>query len=472
MYQVVKAYIEKHHMISAGDRVIAGISGGPDSICLLCMLIRLREEIPFDIVAVHVHHGLRGADADADEQFVREFCCEREVPLRVFREDVKFYAKEHRLTEEEAGREVRRDAFEQVLHEEKGTKIALAHHRNDNAETLLWNLFRGTGLKGLGGIAPVLGNCIRPLLSLTRAEIVSYLEKWGISYCTDETNLQNTYTRNRIRNELIPYIEEHVNSRASEHLAETAEQMRMLGEYIWQQVCTMKDMCTDSVPSGIILKKEAYESLPEVMKSYVMHEVLCEAAGKRKDIASVHIRQAEELLNRQVGRRISLPYGVCGVRCYEGVRFEKSSGDRLAEQPEGLPEAEEVFQMRVMDRAEAEEVFSRNYYTKWFDYDIIKNTVKIRTREPGDYITIDRQGRTQKLKQYFINEKIPAELRDKIWLAADGHHIMWIVGRRQNQAYQVTENTKKILEIRYYGGEESGRDSERDDQRGSSCTED
>lgn len=234
----------------------------------------------------------------------------------------------------------------------------------------------------------------------------------------------------------------------------------------------MKDMCTESVPSGIILKKEAYESLPEVMKSYVMHEVLCEAAGKRKDIASVHIRQAEELLNRQVGRRISLPYGVCGVRCYEGVRFEKSSGDRLAEQPEGLPEAEEVFQMRVMDRAEAEEVFSRNYYTKWFDYDIIKNTVKIRTREPGDYITIDRQGRTQKLKQYFINEKIPAELRDKIWLAADGHHIMWIVGRRQNQAYQVTENTKKILEIRYYGGEESGRDSERDDQRGSSCTED
>ena len=200
MYRKVREYIKTWQMLGREDKVIAGISGGADSICLLFMLLELKEEMEFRIAAVHIHHGLRNETADRDEAYVRSVCGKENVELFVYHEDVKQYAKERGLTKEEAGREVRRRCFLEVLREQGGTHIATAHHKNDNAETVLWNLCRGTGLKGMGGISPKNGVWIRPLLCLERKEIESYLEKGGISYCTDETNLEDAYTRNRIRN--------------------------------------------------------------------------------------------------------------------------------------------------------------------------------------------------------------------------------------------------------------------------------
>ncbi|MGN1266711.1 MAG: tRNA lysidine(34) synthetase TilS, partial [Dorea sp.] len=243
MYQKVKAYVEKHHMLKNGDKVIVGVSGGADSICLLFMLLALQEEINFEILAAHVHHGLRKESADADERYVRKICEKQEVELRVFHEDVKTYAKKYGLTEEEAGRNIRREVLGRLCEEERGTRIALAHHRNDNVETLLWNLARGTGIRGAGGIRPVNGVWIRPLLCVERTEIELYLEKWRISYCTDETNLEDAYTRNRLRNHVIPYFEEHINRRTVEHMAEAVEQFRLLGEYVEAEAEKYRCMC-------------------------------------------------------------------------------------------------------------------------------------------------------------------------------------------------------------------------------------
>ncbi len=454
MYEKVKRYIEKHHMISEKDKVITGVSGGADSVCLLFILIRLMEERGFMLHAVHVNHGIRGEAADRDEAYVRKICGRRKVPLTVFRENVPAYAKQHGLTEEEAGREVRREAFENVMRQQKGTRIALAHHMNDNAETVLWNLCRGTSLKGLGGIAPVSGVWIRPLLCVKRREIESYLEKWGISYCTDETNACNAYTRNRIRNEIIPYMERNMNEQTVLHMAETAERMRVIEDYVRREALRLKGECTVRDSLGrLILKQGRFQAADEALRSYILHEVLCEAAGHRKDIEAIHVKILEELLGKQVGRRADLPYGTTAVRCYEGIRFEKAG------ETEKNAEPEKKFAVRILEREEISEAFPKNPYTKWFDYDIIKNTVKMRHREPGDYLTIDKSGNTQKLKQYFINEKIPREMRDRLWLLADGSHIIWIVGCRQNQMYQVTDKTKRILEIQFYGGENDGRDN-------------
>lgn len=453
MYEKVKAYVKRYHMLAKEDKVIAGVSGGADSICLLFILLRLREELGFSVHAVHIHHGIRGGSADRDEKYVGEVCKREHIPLTVFRENVPGYAEEHGMTEEEAGREVRRAAFRRVLEEQKGTKIALAHHLNDNAETLLWNLCRGSGLKGLGGIAPVSGVWIRPLLCVKRTEIESYLEKKGISYCTDETNAQNIYTRNKIRNEMIPYIEKNLNYQAVLHIAETAEQMRMLGDYIMKEVLRLKAECTrDDGSGGLLLLEKQYGEAEETLKPYILYEILCETAGRRKDIEEVHVRIVRELFDKQVGRRLNLPYRLTAVRCYEGIHFFR--GELFRE------EESAGFRIRVIEKEEISQAIPQNPYTKWFDYDIIKNTVKIRHREPGDYLTIDRYGNTQKLKQYFINEKIPREQRGRIWLAADGSHIMWVVGYRQNQMFQITDKTKRILEVQFYGGEEHGRNSE------------
>ena len=195
----VRAYIEKQHMILAEDHIIAGISGGADSVCLFFVLLDLRDRMGISFTAVHVNHGLRGEAANRDEEFVRELCGQYGIPLEVFRVDLESISKKRKQSLEECGRNIRREAFEQIRERCGGTKIALAHHQNDNAETLLWNLARGTGLTGLGGIRPVNGRYIRPLLCLDRNEIEDLLRQRGQGYCTDDTNGDTEYTRNKLR---------------------------------------------------------------------------------------------------------------------------------------------------------------------------------------------------------------------------------------------------------------------------------
>ncbi len=453
MYQKVKAYVERYHMLEKKDRVTAGISGGADSICLLFVLLELRQEIGFALSAVHVHHGLRGADADRDETYVRKVCREQQIELKVFHEDVKTYARERRLGEEEAGREVRREDFLKHCSQWNGTKIALAHHRDDNAETLLFHLCRGSSLEGLGGIEPVNGPWIHPLLCVDRKEIESYLGKRGISYCTDETNLGLAYTRNRIRNQVLPCLTENVNLKAAEHIADAAEQLRLAAEYIREEVQRGRRDCVRSIEGREILVRARFEKYPRILRQGVIHETICQTAGIRRDISSVHVRIVEELMEKQMGRVADLPCGVKARRCYEGIEFL-----RKTEEKGGAPPGE--FHFRVFDRDSETVRIPQKTYTKWFDYDIIKNAVKMRHREAGDYLTINKEGGRQKLKQYLINEKVPLGERDQVWLAADGSHIMWVVGYRQNQAYQVTDKTKRILEIEFCGGKRNGRDSE------------
>ena len=454
MYQKVKAYVKKWHMLQKEDSVIAGISGGADSVCLLFMLLKLQKELGFALMAVHVNHGIRGAEAERDEAYVKRLCRQWNVRLKVYRENVPAYAKEHGMTEEEAGRDIRRTCFCKVLKEWGGTKIALAHHENDNVETLLWNLCRGTGIRGLGGIAPVNDVWIRPLLCVKRREIESYLKKRGISYCTDTTNADRRYMRNRIRMDVIPYLEDCVNTESVSHMGKTMERMYELEQYILEEVGQYKESCTGWKNGRRIIRQTEYTKIPKALRDNVLHEILCETAGRRKDIEEVHVQMLRDLFTKQVGKRIDLPYGVTAIRTYESVRFEKN-----------IPEASyagdenELFSIRVFDREPGNVTFPEKIYTKWFDYDIIKNTVKIRHRIAGDSIVINRYGGRKKLKQYFTDQKVPQEDRDKIWIAADGDEVLWIVGYRQSQKYQITEKTTKILEIQYYGGEENGRDN-------------
>ena len=454
MYQKVKAYVKKWHMLQKEDSVIAGISGGADSVCLLFMLLKLQKELGFALMAVHVNHGIRGAEAERDEAYVKRLCRQWNVRLKVYRENVPAYAKEHGMTEEEAGRDIRRTCFCKVLKEWGGTKIALAHHENDNVETLLWNLCRGTGIRGLGGIAPVNDVWIRPLLCVKRREIESYLKKRGISYCTDTTNADRRYMRNRIRMDVIPYLEDCVNTESVSHMGKTMERMYELEQYILEEVGQYKESCTGWKNGRRIIRQTEYTKIPKALRDNVLHEILCETAGRRKDIEEVHVQMLRDLFTKQVGKRIDLPYEVTAIRTYEGVRFEKN-----------IPEASyagdenELFSIRVFDREPGNVTFPEKIYTKWFDYDIIKNTVKIRHRIAGDSIVINRYGGGKKLKQYFTDQKVPQEDRDKIWIAADGDEVLWIVGYRQSQKYQITEKTTKILEIQYYGGEENGRDN-------------
>ena len=482
----IEKFIQKYHMLTCGDRVIAGVSGGADSVCLFLMLLELREKIGFDLIVVHVHHGLRGEAADQDQQFVEALCEQHRIPLEIFRVNLESIAKKRKQSLEEAGRMVRREAFDSVCKKYGGNKIALAHHQNDNAETLLWNLSRGTGLDGLGGIRPVNGKFIRPLLCMNRKEIEEYLAKRKQSYCIDETNAGTDYTRNKLRHLVLPILEEQVNSAAVRHMNETMEQIWELQEYMQEQVEAAYQECVQEhfeKACWIQIQQKSFETFSELIKKMVIRKGMEQVGGKKRDLSHKHVDVMMELMNKQVGRTLDLPYEMHAKRNYEGVRLEKqrtySSGEEkkagiiqecMAELniPGETILADRNLKLRckILEKPKNLSIkdIPQKIYTKWFDYGIIKSSLYIRTRQAGDIIVIDEKGHQKKLKNWFVDEKIPKEVRDSQLLLAENNEILWVLGHRMSQAYQVKQSTKWILQIEVEtyksdGGKENGRNN-------------
>lgn len=469
MLKKVEEYVSKWDMLEKEDKIITGVSGGADSICLLFVLLELQKKIPFELVVVHVNHGLRGEDADGDEAYVKDLCKKYGITCEIYSENVELIAKNRKQSTEEAGRDVRRAAFQKTLEMHGGTKIALAHHKNDSVETFFMNLARGTGIKGLGGIRPVAGEYIRPLLCLTRAEIEAYLHERGITYREDVTNAGDDYTRNRIRNHVIPYMEREVNGKTVSHISETMAQLQEIQTFLEEQTRKYFETCVKEQENGYLVLEEAFTRLPRVLKPLVLKEVLVRISGKEKDLEEVHLQALQMLFEKQVGRRVDLPYNMEGKRIYDGVSIRKRSPiegkvfcieiDFKEATSKEYQWGEKKILCRLIEKSLKDAGSVEKSDTKCFDYDIISDKVCVRTRQPGDYITIHPDGRTQKLKSFFINEKIPEEKRDEILLVADGHHILWIAGMRTNCMYRICEHTKRILEIRIDGGENHGRDN-------------
>ena len=482
----IEKFIQKYHMLTCGDRVIAGVSGGADSVCLFLMLLELREKIGFDLIAVHVHHGLRGESADKDQQFVEALCEQHRIPLEIFRVNLESIAKKRKQSLEEAGRMVRREAFDCVCQKYGGNKIALAHHQNDNAETLLWNLSRGTGLDGLGGIRPVNGKFIRPLLCMNRKEIEEYLTGRKQSYCIDETNAETDYTRNKLRHLVLPILEEQVNLAAVRHMNETMEQIWELQEYMQEQVEAAYQECVQEhfeKACWIQIQQNSFETFPELIKKMVIRKGMEQVGGKKRDLSHTHVDVVMELMNKQVGRTLDLPYEMHAKRNYEGVRLEKRKTYQSGEQKKAeiiqecmgklnIP-GETIFadrnlklRCKILEKPKNLSIkdIPQKIYTKWFDYDIIKSSLYIRTRQAGDTIVIDEKGHQKKLKNWFVDEKIPKEVRDSQLLLTEDNQILWILGHRMSHAYQVKQSTKWILQIEVEtyksdGGKENGRNN-------------
>ena len=461
MQDKVYAFVEKLNMIQDKDKVIVGISGGADSVCLLFVLLELRKRIPFSITAVHVNHRIR-VEADADAAFVRELCEEYEIPCHFYEYDVKAIAEKEHLSEEESGRKVRREAFEQTMRETGANKIALAHHQNDNAETLLLNLARGTGLQGLCGILPINGPYIRPLLCVSRDEIERFLAGKRISYCTDSTNESDAYARNRIRNRVIPYLEQEINPAVVCHIDRTIGQIRSAWEYMEGQKHIYEEQCVKSSELGYIVNKDAFCEVPEVLQAFIIKDVLTKAAGQAKDIEAVHLQLVQELMDRQVGRKLDLPYDISATRTYEGVRIEKKGTFESKIVPHMLEPkmgkdisvymAGKRITYSLLQKGKEPDQEMENSGIKTFDYDIIKGSLMLRTRESGDTIFLGPGG-TQKLKSFFVNQKVPQKQREETLLLAEGSQILWVDGFRTDMRYRVTENTKNILRIQIEKGE-------------------
>ncbi len=318
MRERILAYIRRYHMVEEGDLVCVGLSGGADSLCLLVILQELSEELGIRLQAVHVNHGLRGEESDQDQAFTERLCREREIPLFVYARRVGEIARELGVGTEEAGRLVRQQIYLQCMQEHGSTKIALAHHQNDLAETLLFHLARGTSLRGLGAIRPVSGFLIRPLLCVSRGELEQELRSRGMTWRTDSTNLQDQYTRNGIRHHLIPSLVDEVNAQAVAHMAQAAGDLAQADDFLREEACRRMQELVWEEKGGICLSED-FRKLPDILQGYLVVECLERLEGSRKDLTRTHVGLVKQLADQQTGKRLSLPGGITGVREYGGI---------------------------------------------------------------------------------------------------------------------------------------------------------
>lgn len=471
MLSKVRNYIDRYNLISHGDRLVLGVSGGADSVALLLLLTELAPEYEMQITAVHVNHGIRGEEADSDMRFTEELCERRGVPLKVFNEDVKEIAKREGLSLEEAGRRVRYAAFEAVARDVKASLIAVAHHMDDNAETMLFRAVRGTGLKGLAGMTPKRQLAegiflIRPLLSVRRNEITEWLSEKGQKYCTDSTNLNDEYSRNQIRNRVLPELED-INPGAVGNLCALAEQSRKVEEYLAREAETKYGSCVEFGRVDNTLQVRVPKEFEPVLFERILRNALFRVAGHEKDITSLHIKLLSELTEKQTGSRLSLPYGVTAEKSYDCILLKREGfnpgsaykklenrlvpldtikdGDRLAVDVPGYG----TFIFSVEEKNEKCVIFSKEDYTKYFDYDKLVENPVLRFAKDDDIISISPDGGSKNLKKLFTDCKVSQAERGSIPVIAEGNNILWVPGIRTGENRRTDEKTKTVLKIEW-----------------------
>ena len=405
--------------------------------CLLLLLCELKQEYDLELCAVHINHGIR-REAFKDQEFVENLCRRRKVPWITFSEDVKGIAEKQSMSLEEAGRMIRYRCFRKVLDMHGGGKIAVAHHQNDQAETMLYRMSRGTGIQGLKGMEAVRADVIRPLLCLKKEEILAYLKEKGQDWMEDASNEDNTFARNKIRNQVIPALTK-VNARAVEHIVSLSEESEEWSRYLEEQLSEAWKACVKQEGKGSLIDTGRFLEEPEPIRRLLAKQVIEQTAGRKKDIEKVHIQSFCDLAFRETGKSIDLPYGLIGRKTYGGL---------LVEEKQTRAETGTAGQL-VLTETDRYEKMEEKDFTKIIDYDKIDKDLQLRYRKPGDFFVFSKDGKSKSLSRFFIDQKIPREERDRIPLAADGSRIIWIIGHRLSEFYKVSEKTKRYLRLEY-----------------------
>lgn len=405
---VLKA-VEDNHMFNKGETVIVALSGGADSVSLLNALINIKDLYSLNIICAHINHNLRGAESDNDEQFVKDLCNKYKVKLFVKSVDVNALAKEQKISTELCGRNVRYD-FLYELSEKYSGKIATAHTASDNAETLIFNLARGAGVKGMVGILPVRDKIIRPLIYITREEVERYCKDNNLDYVTDSSNLSDDYTRNKIRHHIVPKLKE-----INEDFENTAlRQSRIFSDintYIENE--TNKILELIKLNNGYDAKK--ITELPDSLKSSVIYAI-CKKANVKAEFCHIN-----EILTILSGGAVNLPEGIRCVCKQNYLRFVKE--EETKEDFFQIPfKLNEVFEYNGKKYVAKETSGQKNL----IDISSINNNIVFRNRKAGDVFTFPNRKGTKTLKKLFNELKIPEEDRDKVLLLADENVILWI----------------------------------------------
>lgn len=451
MLQKIREYVKAYNMLEKQQNIVFGLSGGADSICLALVLKTLQQEYGYALKAVHVNHGIRGDEADGDETFCRGFCEKNKIQLIVVRKDVPNLAIKWHMSLEEAGRKVRYEAFEEALGNEGG-RIAVAHHKNDNAETVLFNMVRGSDIIGMSGIKPVNGRIIRPLLAADRCEIEAFLRERGQEYCTDSTNIDNEYSRNLLRNRVLPMLE-NINAGAVDNICAAAARLAQISQLMERLTREASEKCVfyseNSSNVTCEINLEIFYKCDRIIQENILYDAICRCAKAKKDIERLHVNALVQLAYNTTGRQLDLPYKLSAVKEYGRLYiFSKENG---------MPEYGLDWKMHICRSRRELEEFIRNhkkefiekkFCTKEVNCGKIKNNLILRSRQPKDYITVGSDGMRKSVRRFFIDEKVPQSMRN-MPMVFDGNEAVWIIGHRFNKRYAADDKTDSVIVVIY-----------------------
>jgi len=462
MIKKVKETIKKYHMLESGDSVVVAVSGGPDSIALLKVLETLSDEYGLTLITAHLNHGLR-EEADSEAKFVREISREMGIKFECKKVDINFIRKGTGKSIEDISRDVRYQFLNDVVKRHHAHKIALGHHLNDQVETVLINFFRGSGPEGLKGMLPARDSIyIRPFLYLTRKEIISFLDFNKIFFMRDTSNTGDVYLRNRIRHLLIPELKAKYNLNLEESLSNMAEIMRLEDDYM--KSVTGKILSEWGAEpddnNEVRIKISELRKYHEAVQRRIIKNILRRSTPNNQGIGYSHIKAVKDLAySDHASGHLNLPYHTVVRREYAFLVISKAGKfDRnfIKEHDQvfykvtlpGSVNIAESGKTIIFDFVEPPvQIKSNKRDIVFMDYGKINLPLVIRTGKPGDRIQPLGMKGTKKIKSYFIDEKVPLNLRKDIPLLLDQESVLWIAGMRMSERVKITEKTRRILKV-------------------------
>lgn len=454
MINKVKKTITKYGLLKPDDTVIIGLSGGPDSTALAVALAQIAPSLGLQLIIAHFNHGLRGRESDADE---RGACLlAKQLKLSFVSGKMDKAAVPKGLSPEDYYRRRRYQFFDDVAKSNMAGKIALGHNLQDQAETVLLHLLRGSGLDGLKGISPLRdGKYIRPLLEVSRREIISYLDEARIAYRHDSSNENKIHLRNKIRLELLPYLKTEFNPKIDEALVQMAEIIRDENAFIKECVNkALKSTCVKRQKNKILLNIEYLNMLPLAIQRRLLKELLEDFNIQKNGITFLHINSIAKLLrNLESGKKISLPCGIEARREYENLILERPNAGAIQTEYSYQVEIPGTIYLKERNLTVRLQLVEKNKVDfnvrnkDYFDLDKIHLPLALRNRREGDWFQPLGMAGRKKLKSFFIDHKITQQKRNEIMLLVDQRAVIWIENMHLNDQVKITPETKKVLEL-------------------------
>ncbi|HSD64264.1 MAG TPA: tRNA lysidine(34) synthetase TilS [Ignavibacteriaceae bacterium] len=441
-------FIDEQFLISPGEKIIVAFSGGPDSVFLLHLLDKYKRRIKVEIFAIHVNHLLRGSEADEDERFCQEFCAQRRIKFYSVKKRVRSFAERNKISHEEAGRILRYKEFERVLKQNKANKIATAHNANDNTETVLLNLIKGTGLDGISGIPVQRDNIIRPILSITKEEILSYLQRNEISFQIDRTNEESDYERNYLRNKIIPLIKQKLNPSLDTAILNSSDNFKKIKDYILKNEHQSFQKIEKKSPGILKIYIEEFKKEDETLRNLLLKNLL--ERELEQPVFSDDIKKVNTMIDAQAGRRVELTGGNIVFRERGYLKFistQNSDEDKLIRIKVGESKYTPAGNLSIKKYDKESLVYSINKNKEYISADNASEEFIVRRWKPGDsFIPLGMKG-SKKISDFLNEQKVESSGKKKHLILVNENQVVWVIGLRIDERFKITPSTKKILEL-------------------------